>query len=441
MRQDRYSQRAFLEEKSRRRGDPVVIPSSTASPDLGAGSKPREQLIKKLHFVNESSKEKAKVQDNTCQVGTPTSRLKTWNSDIWVISTCSLNLESWRAITRRRRNPGCAMPEEFLLRRQCHGYGVYAVDLHRACKPRAIAVIITHGNGKCQWGHGTQLPHAPCTTSIIILSQLGGRENAGRSEKARLHTNVKRRPTHLLSGLLRCGCCGSGMSVHDRDKTGKTRIRCSAVRESGSCTNRRIVYLRDVEKAVLNGMREELKDQRLIESYARKYNEERQRLAAAANATRARLESKHARIESERQRNIDMVVKGVIEEDDARQRIADLKARRLEVEAKIGALDEAPKIVSLHPATLDRYTETVDTLAASLAEHAEAEDDRGQLVESFRVLVQSVTIHTNGPREGFHVEVKGKLAALTGGDVFPQAVYSGGRVVAEEGFEPPTHGL
>nr|WP_245320047.1 hypothetical protein [Bradyrhizobium sp. LMTR 3] len=35
------------------------------------------------------------------------------------------------------------------------------------------------------------------------------------------------------------------MSVHDRDKTGKTRIRCSAVRESGSCSNRKITYLRD----------------------------------------------------------------------------------------------------------------------------------------------------------------------------------------------------
>jgi hypothetical protein len=38
------------------------------------------------------------------------------------------------------------------------------------------------------------------------------------------------------------------MSVHDRDKTGKTRICCSAVRESGSCSNRRIIYLRDVER-------------------------------------------------------------------------------------------------------------------------------------------------------------------------------------------------
>ncbi len=87
----------------------------------------------------------------------------------------------------------------------------------------------------------------------------------------------------------------------------------------------------------------------------------------------------------------------------------------MEVEAEIASLEEAPKIITLHPATLDRYAETVDTLAASLAGHAEAKDDRGPLVRSFRALVHSVTVHPNGPREGFQVEVKGKLAALIGG--------------------------
>ncbi len=51
-----------------------------------------------------------------------------------------------------------------------------------------------------------------------------------------------------------------------------------------------------------------------------------------------------------------------------------------------------------------------------------------------RLLVHSVTVHPNGPREGFQVEVKGNLAALIGGDAFPQAVYSGGRVVAEDRY-------
>ncbi|WP_280109985.1 recombinase zinc beta ribbon domain-containing protein [Beijerinckia indica] len=85
----------------------------------------------------------------------------------------------------------------------------------------------------------------------IIADTLWDRVQDLKGEKVRLTSQAKRRPPHLLSGLLRCGCCGPGMSVHDRDKTGKTRIRCSAVRESGSCSNRRIIYLPDVEKAVL----------------------------------------------------------------------------------------------------------------------------------------------------------------------------------------------
>jgi hypothetical protein len=74
---------------------------------------------------------------------------------------------------------------------------------------------------------------------------------------------------------------------------------------------------------------------------------------------------------------------------DARERIASLKTQRLEVEAEIASLEEAPKIISLHPATLDRYAETVESLAASLADHAEAQDDQGPPANSFRELAYS----------------------------------------------------
>jgi hypothetical protein len=294
---------------------------------------------------------------------------------------------------------------------------------------------VSRPNPREKW-HTTEAPHLR-----IINDKTWQRTQSLKAEKSRLMTHMKRRPPHLLSGLLRCGCCGSGMSVHDRDRTGKTRIRCSAVRESGSCSNRRLIYLRHVEKAVLNGMREELKEPQLIEAYARKYNEERRRLAAGASATRARLEAKRTRIESERQRMIDLVIKGIIGEEDARERIVELKAQRVDVEAELAGLEEAPTIITLHPATLERYIETVDTLAAALADHAQAADDRGPLVQSFRALVHSVTVHPKGPREGFEIEVRGKLAALVGGEAFPQARYSGGCMVAEEGLEPPTRRL
>jgi site-specific DNA recombinase len=232
------------------------------------------------------------------------------------------------------------------------------------------------------------------------------------------------------------------MSVHDRDKTGKTRIRCSSVRESGSCSNRRIIYLRDIETLVLSGMADELKDPRLIEAYARKYNEERERLAGDTIATRRRLEAKRDRIEGERQRNIDLVVKYVISEEDAKHRIAELQAERLRIEGELAALEEAPDPIALHPATLQRYIETVNALAATMANHSNAEYDRGPLVADFRTLVHSVTVYPKGPREGFEIDVKGKLAALIGGDVFPQAQYSGSRLVAGEGYRltPPILG-
>src|SRR5450631_105560 len=49
------------------------------------------------------------------------------------------------------------------------------------------------------------------------------------------HPNYQRRPRHILSGLLRCGACGSGMSTNGRDKSGRIRIRCSAASASGTC--------------------------------------------------------------------------------------------------------------------------------------------------------------------------------------------------------------
>ena len=136
------------------------------------------------------------------------------------------------------------------------------------------------------------------------------------------------------------------------------------------------------------------------------------------------------------------MIRYVISEEDAKQRIAELKEERLGVEAELAALEKAPIPIALHPATLDRYIETVDSLAETMAGHAGAEDDRGSLIDDFRALVHSVTVHPKTAWQGFEVEVKGKLAALVGGHMFPQAHYnSGSRVVAGEGLEPPTPGL
>ena len=94
------------------------------------------------------------------------------------------------------------------------------------------------------------------------------------------------------------------------------------------------------------------------------------------------------------------MIRYVISEEDAKQRIAELKQERVRIEAELAVLEEAPTPISLHSATLDRYIETVNALADTIPSHASAEDDRGPLVANFRSLVHSVIVHPKGPREG-----------------------------------------
>jgi hypothetical protein len=58
-------------------------------------------------------------------------------------------------------------------------------------------------------------------------------------------TRKAKRP---FSGILMCGVCGGGISIHDR-KGGAIRIRCSTARESGSCPNTGYFRLDRIEQA------------------------------------------------------------------------------------------------------------------------------------------------------------------------------------------------
>ncbi|QPC90753.1 hypothetical protein [Mesorhizobium sp. INR15] len=110
-------------------------------------------------------------------------------------------------------------------------------------------------------------------------------------------------------------------------------------------------------------MREQLNAPDLIEADIRKYNQERRELAARANSMRSALEGKRDRVTGELQRTIDLVIRGVIAEEYAKQRIAELKTQLSLIEGQFGGLDEPPSTVALHSATLQRYVEAVDDLS------------------------------------------------------------------------------
>jgi hypothetical protein len=187
-----------------------------------------------------------------------------------------------------------------------------------------------------------------------------------KAERSIGHPTRHRRPRHILSGLLRCGACGGGMSAAGRDKSGRIRVRCSAFKESGICSDPKTFYLSTVETAVLSGLRREMQKPAVLAEYAKAYTEERRRLAERVTKNRSQIERRLAAAQRELDRAITALIKGTLSEEEAEQRIAATRAERDQIKAELAVAPLAEKAVALHPAALKRYERQLERLQETL---------------------------------------------------------------------------
>lgn len=101
----------------------------------------------------------------------------------------------------------------------------------------------------------------------------------------------KRRPKRLLSGLLKCGACGAGMSIGGKDKSGRYRVRCSGHAERGTCPDPKTFYLDTVEDLVLSGLLKQLREPDHLKLYIETYHAEMRKLIQERTADKAKLEN------------------------------------------------------------------------------------------------------------------------------------------------------
>jgi DNA invertase Pin-like site-specific DNA recombinase len=240
----------------------------------------------------------------------------------------------------------------------------------------------------------------------IIGPEVFAAAQGRKQQRSHLAPERQRKSKYLLSGLLKCGYCGSGLSVKDRDH-GRVRIHCSAMRESGSCSNRKIFYMDEIEKAVLAGLEQHLKAPHLLKEFARAYQEERERLASDKRARRSKLESQLGQV----RRSIDRLWADYEAErvsmELAGPKLKELHAQMTALETE---LSEAPeeKIVGLHPAALRQYEQHVTDLQAVFGQGVSP--DNREPADKIRNLIARVTVN---PRDnGFKLEMLGRLALL-----------------------------
>ncbi len=298
---------------------------------------------------------------------------------------------------------------------------------------------------------------------LAIISKEDFAEVQSRKKRYKgTHPQKLSKPKHILSGLLKCGACGSGMSVFGADKSGFKRIRCTRANESNTCPDPHTYYLHKIESRVLKGLRDELKNPLVITEYVKTYHNERKRLASRNGQLRDRAESKVAEIEREIVRLVDAIAKGVGDVDILGARMKEQVAHKKAIQDELAKIPEKENIIALHPAIMRRYTVQLEQLRVALA--AGVREGCTEAAGSLRDLVEAIRVHHTP--EGGEIEIIGRMAVLLGQEAFPNGMrlMLGGRsvggervagerfdlsaqddvcgkVVAREGFEPPTQGL
>jgi hypothetical protein len=163
-----------------------------------------------------------------------------------------------------------------------------------------------------------------------------------KAAKARLMSHQKRRPVRLLSGLLKCGLCGGGMSIHGRDRHGHVRVRCTATAETGACSNRNSVRVDRIENHALGGLQEPLREPLLVEEYCRAYHDERRRRSSEASSKHRHLERELDAVSRALGRLVDALAGGLATVDSVRDKILALEAKKAAVTAELAREPRAP---------------------------------------------------------------------------------------------------
>jgi site-specific DNA recombinase len=236
----------------------------------------------------------------------------------------------------------------------------------------------------------------------IIDDDLWPRVQEIKSRYSSRWGNKRQTKKRLLSGLLRCGCCGGGMSTSRGD-----RYYCSARREKGTCDANRGISANELEARVLEGLKDILLgNEALVEEFATEFKKELKRLRKTSGAAVRSLHKERQQMERGIKRCLDFIVGGDGEPGSVREQLRQLEARKRELSAELDGQNAVE--VAIHPNVPDLYRRKVVELQQVLSEEA----TRPQTVEIVRSLIDRVEVHPGHKSGHCELVIVGALAQI-----------------------------
>jgi len=277
--------------------------------------------------------------------------------------------------------------------------GVIVWNKVRMVKDPDTGKRVSRPNPKSEW-HYAEAPELEIIPPALFDAVQAQLET--RSTGTRKGIVGQRRPKRLLSGLIKCGACSSGMAVAGVDRSKRTRIRCSAHTNSRACPDPQTFYLDDVEAVVMDTMTRELSAPAKITLYAKAWLEGRHKEAAQLVARRAKAETRLKAIGKELERITSLLLKGVGDEQALDAASKELGAERTRLQDELDKEPPASNVV-VHPAAVARFAESLTKSRGQLrSARGKLEmslhllEDRGELHQLIRQVVEAVTLSRDG---------------------------------------------
>ena len=250
--------------------------------------------------------------------------------------------------------------------------------------------------------------------------------------------NDLHRSKFLLSGLMRCGCCGGGYTV-----MGKDRYGCATRRQKGTCENNRTITRQEIEGRVLEGLKERLLAPDLVAAFMAAMQDE----LAAKRRDRQAEQAQRSRKLAEIERKIAGIMRAIedgLYDSTIKERLATLKAERDAIQESPEQNTENELVILAHPNLPALYRRKVEQLEQVLEG-----PDKAEAMELIRSMIERVDLHPRESGTGLDAVLHGDLAAILAACAgvqkanAPDLAASGRQlsVVAGTGFEPVTFRL
>lgn len=251
-------------------------------------------------------------------------------------------------------------------------------------------------NPQSEW----QITQVPELRVIDDAVWAAAQELKGRHRQSALH--LRRRPKHLLSGLMACGCCRGPYVVRD-----SSRIGCATHRQKQTCDNARTINHKAVQDRILVKLRTLMSGPKAIAVFVKEYHEHLRALQAGSAKTNRAATKELGDVKAK----IARLVVAIEDGGDAKAiagRVRELEARQAVLEREIAAVAAAP--VELQPNAHEVFARKIVDLEAGLTKDPA---ERAQSITDLRGLIDLVVLTPDDSEPGgLAIEVEGKLDGL-----------------------------